>query len=372
VKGRGHDDAGAGGPEPDGSANPDRLGSIPLLELEDDDAGPLLIEPPGSSPGPAAVVPDLVPAEMLPAADPLPVPTASDLDAMEIELESLEVQDPVPPVSTETGLEPVPARKPSPIAEPYVDPAPAEDPGRRRRDIEPWFDDEDERPTSWCTQCGAKHAQGDCRGEITATEPERHGWRAVVQTQNGRKVYGVLLVPSGDLWRARVLTFPRTLWVVPGGTRTLKFLGRDPEQAETRAVRFIKGHVAKCKHEFIDDPELKANPEPIELDACENPDEVDSVSRKPRAVTVLYGPEKPNRKGKTGDLSAKGMFISTSEPYATGTVLRILLELAGARIPLRGVVKWTRANSIAGRPGGMGVELIRPPSFYSQYIRHLP
>ena len=260
----------------------------------------------------------------------------------------------------------------SPESVPLFDIDDDDDPSSGRGASRPAAENLPPRPKSWCNQCGVKHASGDCPGEVLAREPERHGWKVVVETPTGKKVHGVLLAPAGDGWRARIMTYPRTLWVVPGGIRTMKFLAPDPNQAERQAIDFVTEHCAERNHESVDDPALKADPEPIELEQTDMVDEIEATRRKSRSVLVRFGPEKPDRKSNTADLSAKGMFIATSEPYARGTNLRILLELAGARIPLRGVVQWTRASPVPGRPGGMGIELIRPPTFYTQYLRSLP
>jgi hypothetical protein len=233
-------------------------------------------------------------------------------------------------------------------------------------------DDLVQAPPEWCRRCGARHTSGRCLGAILAAEPERHGWRVAVDTPNGRVVHGILIAPSGDHWRARIMTFPRTLWVVPGGTKTLKFVGNDPKQAEDEAIAFVREHCAKQGHSIVDDPALVAEPDPIELEQSEEADETESQRRKLRSVLIRFGPSKPDRGARTADLSEKGLFIATSEPYARGTKLRLLLEVAGARIPLRGTVMWTRTVARPGRPAGMGIQLARPPAFYLQYVRRLP
>ena len=90
----------------------------------------------------------------------------------------------------------------------------------------------------WCAVCGADHArEARCPGELQATGPEQQGWKINVQTPRGMEAYGVLLAPTGERWLARVLTFPRVLWLVPGGGHTLKFLARSREQAERKALK---------------------------------------------------------------------------------------------------------------------------------------
>jgi hypothetical protein len=227
-------------------------------------------------------------------------------------------------------------------------------------------------PLEWCQSCGARHSKTLCLGELPASEPERYGWRAAVDTPTGRVVHGVLIAPSGDYWRARLMTFPRTLWVVPGGTKALKFIGSDPQDAERQAIAFVEEHCKTVGHAIVDDPALVAEPNPVGLEQSEEVDEAEITRRKLRTVLVRFGPAKPDRRAKTADLSEKGMFIATSEPYARGTNLRLLLEVSGARIPLYGSVQWTRTMAAPGRPAGMGVRLIRPPAFYVQFVRRSP
>ena len=64
-----------------------------------------------------------------------------------------------------------------------------------------------------------------------------------VETPFGLEAYGVLVAPSRDLWRSRIITYPNVLWTVPGGAVTLKFAGRSPQHAESQAVAFVEGHI---------------------------------------------------------------------------------------------------------------------------------
>jgi hypothetical protein len=264
-------------------------------------------------------------------------------------LATLSAEEDRPEPVPEFGLEPVPER-------------------RRDRVLEGLLSGEVE----WCRRCGVRHSKKACLGEILAAEPERHGWRIAVDTPTGRVVHGVLIAPTGDYWRARIMTFPRTLWVVPDGKKTLKFLGSDPGHAERQAIAFIQEHCRNAGHSVVDDPALVAEPDPVELEQTDEADEAEANRRKLRSVLVRFGPSKPDRRAKTADLSEKGLYVATKEPYARGTHLRLVLEVSGARIPLSGVVQWTRTVAAPGRPEGMGIRLLRPPAFYVQYVRRLP
>jgi hypothetical protein len=70
---------------------------------------------------------------------------------------------------------------------------------------------------AWCSVCGGNHqSPKECPGELRATGPERHGWRVTVDTPYGFEAYGVLVAPSVELWRARIITYPNVLWMVRG------------------------------------------------------------------------------------------------------------------------------------------------------------
>jgi hypothetical protein len=64
-----------------------------------------------------------------------------------------------------------------------------------------------------------------------------------VETPFGHEAIGVLLAPSHDVWRARILTYPNVLWAAPGGRGAIKFVGDTPAEAEARAIKFVEEHV---------------------------------------------------------------------------------------------------------------------------------
>ena len=57
------------------------------------------------------------------------------------------------------------------------------------------------------------------------------------------------------------MTFPRTLWVVPGGTKSLKFIGSSPGHVERQAVTFIEEHCKEMGHTIVDDVALYVRPD---------------------------------------------------------------------------------------------------------------
>jgi hypothetical protein len=224
---------------------------------------------------------------------------------------------------------------------------------------------------TWCPTCGTMHDDDDeCPGELLATGPERHGWRVLVDTPRGPEVYGTLVAPAGDHWRARVLTYPNVLWIVGRGN-TMKFVGSTPALVEQAAIRFIKGH---CKsHGFTartEVPAVESGEVAPEQDATAARSEaVRASQRQLRAVRVAYGLGRPNQEAETDDLSEGGLFIRTDEPMPVGTDLQLRLEAEGFGIPLRGVVRWARDVDVNGRPRGMGIKLVNPHPRYIHFVR---
>ena len=64
------------------------------------------------------------------------------------------------------------------------------------------------------------------------------------------EVYGALVAPAGRLWRARILTYPNTLWAIPGDGGPMKFVGGTPQAAERQAIAFIEEHCAKRRSAY--------------------------------------------------------------------------------------------------------------------------
>jgi len=224
---------------------------------------------------------------------------------------------------------------------------------------------------TWCLVCGTMHDEVDeCPGELLATGPERHGWRLLADTPRGPEVYGTLVAPAGNRWRARVLTYPNVLWIVPHGN-TMKFVGSTPASAENAAIRFIKQH---CKSRGFaartEVPSVESGGVALEQDVTAARSEAVLASqRQLRAVRVSYGLGRPNKEAETDDLSEGGLFIRTDEPMPVDTDLQLRFEAEGYGIPLRGVVRWTREEDEDGRPRGMGIQLVNPHPRYIHYVR---
>jgi Tfp pilus assembly protein PilZ len=224
---------------------------------------------------------------------------------------------------------------------------------------------------TWCPICCTNHSRRTrCPGELRATGEERNGWRVVVETPSGMHGYGVLLAEAGHQWRARILTFPRTLWSVPGGGGSLKFVGRTPEEAERRAAAFIRKHCLD-RHYAIREDLMSLSIS----DAAGSPgsyvrDDAREI-RIARVLPVLFGEDRPILKARTGNLSTSGMFIRTVRPLGEHRLVGVSLELEQGKVPLRGAVVWARSGPVREHPPGMGLRLLNPPPIYVRYIQAL-
>jgi hypothetical protein len=225
-----------------------------------------------------------------------------------------------------------------------------------------------------CPICGARHGrQQPCAENLLASGAERHAWRVNVETEDGIEAFGVLIAPCDDVWRARILTYPNVLWLAPGGAATLKFIGYTPQEAEQRAVEFIREHCQERGFAFRD--------EPPRVSAAEIPAEIrqgtaqagQPAPRKVRFTPIRFGVGRPTELAGTGNLSETGLFILTEQPLRTGRPVAMALQAAARRVlDLSGRVVWIRPEPEWGRAPGMGVYLPAPPPRYVKFVRSLP
>jgi hypothetical protein len=225
----------------------------------------------------------------------------------------------------------------------------------------------------FCRVCGTEHADpANCPGELRATGTERPGWRVNVETPFGHEAIGVLLAPSRDQWRARIVTYPNVLWSAPGGRGTLKFVGNTREEAEAQAIAFVEEHV-RAKRYLRRDGLAVANVAPVSEPAgnVARPLFI-AVRRKTRCLPVRFGVDRAVTRGMTLNLSSDGMFVHVATPAESGGSLLVHLDLDGYTVPMRGLVMWIRRRPEAERPTGMGIRLSNPPPFYQSFVAALP
>ena len=225
--------------------------------------------------------------------------------------------------------------------------------------------------SGWCEICCTKRSEShECPGDLRATGDERHGWRINVETPQGVEAYGVLVAETSGPWRARILTYPNILWLVPGGRGTIKFAGDTPREAEQHAIRFIREH---CRARGYQVRQETAIEHPGSFDSesmgpavCPRPAE-----RKVRFLPLRFGVAGATEPGGTGNLSETGLFIITNLPLKIGSELEMLLNVNQKPVALSGRVCWMRKNPHVGRSPGMGVQLTEPPRLYVDYVRSL-
>ncbi len=223
----------------------------------------------------------------------------------------------------------------------------------------------------WCSICGGSHARTeDCPGELAATGPERHGWRVAVETPFGIEAYGVLVAPSRERWRARILTYPNVLWTAPGGAVTVKFVGSSAQEAEAQAIAFVEAHIRSLgyvRRDALEAPDVAK----IGAEAAQSAASAGPALRKLRAIPVRFGSGASLFAAMTGNLSESGLFVLTLVPPDPGTGLRVLMDIETGPVGLKGKVVWKRDVPVMGRPMGMGVELIAPPATYRDFVTEL-
>lgn len=226
----------------------------------------------------------------------------------------------------------------------------------------------------WCPICCTRHLKGqECPGELLATGAERYGWRASFETPGDIEVYGALVAPAGRLWRARILTYPNTLWAIPGDGGPMKFVGGTPQAAERQAIAFIEEHCAERGYQRLEGIPV---PGTVEVDPEEAPGLSQSARehpprRKLRSLPVRWGHKTTTREAVTLELSEAGLFVVTRSPLEPGAVVRLQLELDTSTVPLRGMVAWIRERAKPGRPAGMGIRLSQTPDLYLHYVKQL-
>ncbi len=221
----------------------------------------------------------------------------------------------------------------------------------------------------WCEGCGTEHAIGSRCPAIATSGPEAPVWRVSVETPRGLQGCGVLVATAGTRWRARILTYPNVLWTVPGGGSSIKFFGRTPEEAQRKAIAFLREHCGRRGYVLNDELEVVAGPRAVAARAGQA---VGAHARRhQRRLPVRYGRSRPILMARTGNLSETGLFVVTERPLPDGELAGLLLELEHCKVPLRGSVVWHRPRGEAGRDPGMGVALLNPPRVYTRYVQAL-
>jgi len=227
----------------------------------------------------------------------------------------------------------------------------------------------------WCGVCGTRHSPVHCLGEVLATEPERHVWRAAFVTpKQKREIVGVLLARCDRGWRARVLTYPRKLWTAPGTACTVKFVGETPREAEREARKFIEEHCAQRGYRVADEPGSIVPMESFSREQTQHAEGLDASRRRVCELPVRFALGKePPVEGLLVAASARGLFVASDVNASIGDPIRIQAELDGLSVVISGEVRTLRseAQGAPGRPQGLGIGLTNPPARYVSYVRRL-
>jgi hypothetical protein len=221
----------------------------------------------------------------------------------------------------------------------------------------------------WCAGCGTEHPLGARCPAIATSGPEQPVWRVSVETPRGLQGCGVLVASTGSRFRARILTYPNVLWTVPGGGSSIKFLARTPEEAERKAIAFLREHCGRRGYVLNDELEVVA--EVQRKTSTASHDIGEHARRHMRRLPVRFGVSRPILMAQTGNLSETGLFIVTPRPLSDGELAGLILELEHCKVPLRGSVIWQRQRQEAGRDPGMGLSLLNPPRVYVRYVQAL-
>jgi hypothetical protein len=79
-----------------------------------------------------------------------------------------------------------------------------------------------------------------------------------------------------------------------------------------------------------------------------------------------------NYRGISSNLSLKGLFIKTRNPFTEHTVMNMIVHLPnGAIAKLKGVTRRAVRNPINNQKNGMGIEIIEKDSHYLDFINSI-
>lgn len=221
----------------------------------------------------------------------------------------------------------------------------------------------------WCRVCCTQH--GDirpCPGLLEPREKEVPGRRFAARRPMGTEVYQVLVAPERKegRWQARIVTAPDRPWTIPGRPTSAKFLADSMDEAERRAVLYV---FKICREKKIEVVEIDSGPERVR-DDLETGRRIGG-KRFEQRLTALFGVERPDSPALVLNLSPTGLCLWTERPEAVGTRIHVAMQIGQFRIPLTGVVIWSRRRVTRDLPVGMGVELEDSPFPFRQFYQSL-
>lgn len=233
-------------------------------------------------------------------------------------------------------------------------------------------------PDGWCGTCGSRHGRAArCPGPLIPTGEERDALSQAVRTERGVEVVSIRVVPCDDLWVARIVTLPRTVWVIPGGNLPRKFVARSVEAAVAAARDHFR-RIADARRWRPAGPQELASFSGLlarreEAAVKLSPAEAERRERRRTAcdLPVSFSFADQRFPGRLSNVSERGVFVHTFSPPAAGTALQLQVRLPDGTLPLRGTVVWSRVTEEPDRPAGMGVRLHGAPALYRHFVRGL-
>jgi len=227
----------------------------------------------------------------------------------------------------------------------------------------------------WCVRCGVRHySEKPCPLVAQASGSEAKAWQGVFKGNDGELTVLVLLASFEIGWRARIMTAPGAMWVVPRTSVTMKFLSATPDGARDRAVAYLSGALLQAGFRSLDSSSIRVDRREEKTERREENTDLpdpDVAERKLYRLSARWGLARPEKPADTGNLSANGMFLVTDTPPEPGATVTVRLDMESCSMPLRGRVIWNRPASSDGRPPGMGISLIRPPALYREFVARL-
>lgn len=185
----------------------------------------------------------------------------------------------------------------------------------------------------------------------------------MLETQKGMQACGVLVAPSAAMWRARIVTYPKAPWMIPGGRGAIRFAGSSSNQAESRAVAYVHAVCADRGWSWNDVLPMRRKGDGKAL----------PERRKRRSLPIRYTTaDIAPQLSTVSNLSEGGLFLASPEPLDQGTHLRLEIEIYGSVATLDGTVAWIRTKLEPGRPRGMGIVLDESPAVWVSFVRGLP
>lgn len=182
----------------------------------------------------------------------------------------------------------------------------------------------------------------------------------------GTEGYQVLVAPVGEQWQARIVTVPDTPWTIPGRAFSAKFLDDNPDEVQRLAVL----HIFKvCRAANIEIVELGIRQAHVSDDVTTG--RRMGGKRFRHRLTALFGINRPTTPALILDMSVTGLGLRTEFPEPVGKRIRVTIQIDQLRIPLTGVVVWSRRRTTSDLPVGMGIELEESPFAYRQFLASL-